>query len=188
MVAQHDPVAPQRADRVFQIELHKPAVARHDRAGAEHRGTADDVLGAEMHVHRQAVAQRRGRRARYGEPAIDAAGRRMQRCGDHPVAAPRLAAFREIAGHVQRAAFAGGGPLDRPVVRVDAAHPQFDPARAQHQMIAGRRSAGRHGAGHDEPNAGQRKGAVDRHAELTRRRAGGARRIGCLGGLAEMLG
>ena len=61
MVAQHDPVAPQHADRVLQIDLHKAAVAGRYGAAAEHRRPADDVVSAEMDMHRQPVAQRRRR-------------------------------------------------------------------------------------------------------------------------------
>ena len=112
----------------------------------------------------------------------------MQWCRDHPVAAPRLAAFRKIAGQVQRAALAGIGPPDRPVMGMDTAYPQLDPARGQHQPVAGRGFPGRHGPGYHQPDAGQRKGAVDRHAERPRRRARRARYIGGAAGLAQMRG
>ena len=114
-------------DRVFEIDLHEPALARRDRARAQHREPADDILGAEMQMHRQPVAQRRRRGARHGDAEIDA--RSTGLCNgrvDHPVAAPGLAAFRKAAGEVQRATLAGAGALDRAVLRVDAAHPHLD--------------------------------------------------------------
>ena len=54
----------------------------------------------------------------------------MQGRSDDPVAAPGLAAFGKAAGQVQRDALAGAGAVDRPVMRVNAAHPDLDPARA----------------------------------------------------------
>ena len=45
---------------------------------------------------------------------------------DDPIAAPRLAALGKDAGDIDRAALAGAGALDRPVLRVHAAHPHLD--------------------------------------------------------------
>ena len=110
-------------DRMFEIDLHKPALARRNGAGAEHREPADHVLGAEMKMHRQPVAQRGRRGARHGDAEIDPADRLMQGRIDHPVAAPGFAAFRKAAGKVQRTPFAGAGAFDRPVMRVNPRAP-----------------------------------------------------------------
>jgi len=60
VVSQHDPIAPQRANRGAEIELHKAFVAGIDRPQYESTAArADRIDRAEMHVHRQAVAQRR---------------------------------------------------------------------------------------------------------------------------------
>ena len=139
-----------------------------------------------MDMHRQPVAQRRRRGARHAEVAIDAARRQMRGQPNKPIATPRFSALRKVAGEVQGAALAGGGPLDRAVMRVNAAHPDLDSARAHNEMVAGRRSAGGNRAGHDKPNAGQRKGAVDRHPKMPRRRPSGARGIGDAGRPAQM--
>ena len=106
-------------------------------------------------MHRQSVPQGRGRRARDRERDIDAADRRVQTRRDDPIAAARLAAFREIAGQVQGTALAGAGMLDRPILCVHPAHPHLDAARADQQAVAGRDLAGGNRPGHDQPNARQ---------------------------------
>ena len=164
-----------RADRTIEIDLHEAGLAGRDGAGAEHREPADPVLGAEMEMHRQPVAQRRRRGARHGDGEIDAADRLVQRRVDDPVAAAGLGAFGNAAGQVQGAALALPGMLHGAVMGMDAAHPQLDTARAEAHPVADRDRAGRGGAGHHEPDAGQREGAVDRQPEAARYRAGGAR-------------
>ena len=139
-------------------------------------------------MHRQPVAQRRRRGARHGDAEIEPPDRLVQRRVDDPVAAPGLAAFGKTAGEVQRTALAGAGALDRAVMRVNAAHPHLDPARADQQPVADRDLAGRGRAGHDQPDAGQRKRAVDRQPEQAARRPCGARRVGVPRALAQMLG
>ena len=152
-------------DRVLEIDLRETGLARRDAAASKHREAADHILGAEMEMHRQPVAQRARRRARHGDAEIETPDRLVQRRIDDPVAAPRLPALRKAAGQVQRSAVAGAGALDRAVMGVDAAHPDLDPARADAQPVADRDLAGRGRAGHDQPDPGQRKRAVDRQPE-----------------------
>src|SRR5208337_382464 len=100
MVAQHGAVAPERADRMIDIELDKAAVAGCDRAAAQPRGTADDIRGAEMEMDRQPVAQRSLGEPRGADKEVEPLCRRMPLGSENPVSTAGLAAFGEGAGEV----------------------------------------------------------------------------------------
>src|SRR5712691_5483773 len=100
----------------------------------------------------------------------------------------RLAAFGDAAGQVQRTALALPGLLDRPVMGMDPAHPQLDPARAEGEPVTDSNFAGSRGAGHHQPDPREREGTIDREAKAAGYRAVGARCVGGAGGVAQMLG
>ena len=92
MIAQHHAVAMECADRLIEVDLDKAALAGGDRPAAQHRGAADDILGAEMQMHRQSVAQRRFGIARGAQKEVEPAHRQMPLGRQKPVAAAGLAA------------------------------------------------------------------------------------------------
>ncbi len=188
MVAQQGAVAAERADRALEVDLGEPGLAGIDRATAQHRQPADDIRRPEMEVNRQPVAQRRFGKARRAQLKIEPPRRRMPLGGQEPVAAAGPAALGKRAGDVDRAALAGRSSLDRPVLRVQAAHPRFPADRADQQPLARRQGAGDHGSGHHQTDPGQGEGAVDRHAEEARRRGVGAAAPGDARACLEMRG
>ena len=82
-------------DRLIEIDLHKTGVAGCDRSAAQYRDAPDDILGADMEMHRQPVAQLDFGVARGAQRKIDTAHRQMPLGGDEPIAAIGLAAVRE---------------------------------------------------------------------------------------------
>ncbi len=137
-------------------------------------------------MHRQPIAQRRLGVAADAQQNIEPRRRHMPLGGQEPVAAARLGAVGKRTGEVDGATLAGGGGLDRPVLRVQPAHPRRRAAGAQRQPVADRDGAGRDRAGDDEPDPRQGEGAVDRHAKEAGGRRRGASGRGGAGILSQM--
>ena len=95
MVAHHRTVTVQCRDRLIEIDLHKTGLALWNRPAAQHRGAPDNILGADMQMHRHAVTQLDFSVARGAKRKIDPAHLQMALGGDEPIAAIRLATVRE---------------------------------------------------------------------------------------------
>src|SRR6516164_6838784 len=188
MVAQHGTVAMERADRLFEIDLHKAGLTGEDRTPPEYCDAADHVGRAEMEMDGQPVAQRRRGEARGSHKKIEPPRRRVTLRRHDPIAAAWLASLRKGARDIDGAALAGRDTFDHPVLRMRPADAHGDAARADRQPVTDRYGAGRHRAGHDEPDPGQSEGAVDRHAKEARYRCGRAIALGNARALPKMTG
>src|SRR6516164_10906109 len=168
MVAQHHAITPERANPMFEVDLHKAALAGADRPRVEHCRAANEIGRAEMEMHRQPVAQRRLGTARDTDRQIEPRGRRMPLRREDPVAAARLAALRKRPGNVDRTTLARNGVLYRAIVGMQAANAHGNAAWAGDKAVAWRHRARRNGAGDNKANTRQGEGTVDGHPEETR--------------------
>ncbi|MEZ5831798.1 MAG: hypothetical protein R3D05_11515 [Dongiaceae bacterium] len=172
-VADDEPVAGRRRDRLVEHDLDQLGLARRDRRIAQHDETGGNVRRAVMQPDRHPLADRLGFGFQHPQPCIDAAGRRVQRRVEHDVAADDRFLGHSRSGQRQRTTLTGLTLLRRPVLHVQRTNPRLEAGRTDDHRIADRDPAGENRAGDNCPSASQRKRTINREAKPSVGRARG---------------
>jgi len=183
LVAEYDTIAMKSADRLLQDQLRQTVTAGCDGTRLKYGDAAADIGSADMDMNRRPVLQRLGLGRQNLQSHVQARSRRVRRLGDNPVAALNIVFFELQPGEIERATLAAATADGKLILRVYAAHPHSYARRRNDQPVAGRDLPRKHGAGHNDADAGQREATIDREAKFSAGRVR-IRQLG--GGLAQM--
>ena len=134
--------------RVHGIPVYREPRERLGRFGGQHQGVVAELTGFEWRDLGELLDA-------DVQPVRDGEAARL----DEHVAPPELAPLDP--GEVHGDALAGGRPLDRLVVHLDAPHAPGDPARLHPQQVAGADRPRPERPGDDRADAREREDAVD---------------------------
>ena len=173
LVAQDQPIAMKGAQGAVEDELHQGRSARGDRLRPQDGDAAGGIGGTEMEVRGRPVGERARFAREHPDARVQPRRRRMGRGGQHPVTAPDVRLAQARAGEVEGAALTRHGAVRHVIVSMDAAHPDFGPARREEEAVTDRNAAGEDRSGYHEARALDQEHPVDGEAKMA---ADGARR------------
>jgi len=122
-VAQHQPIARQRADRTVERQARQHRVTRLDPLGIQRCDTRRHMRRAQMQVYRRMGTQGARFLGQQREAEIEARRGCVHIRMQHPVAARHRLLGQPRPGDVERDPLAGGRGLGGSVLRMQRAHP-----------------------------------------------------------------